>query len=170
MHTRSSLVLRRAVACAAFVVYLIVLFDLTLTGTVPPGQSSSATNVIPFATIGATVSSPLSLGGTVYVLLGNFLMLSPLAVLIVVAQRRAHALLALITFVGVSVTIEWAQWLIPTGRSVDIDDVLLNSSGALLVYVLLARFFPGIQGWMRAPAGVMSSRRNPREKARTTDR
>lgn len=129
-------------------VYAVVLHGLTLTGsalTIPEG--AALVNLVPFRTIIGTVSSPLSLGGTLYVLVGNLLMLSPLAIAAVALKRQPRRLLVLALLAAVAVSIETAQFTLEIGRSADVDDVMLNALGAWTVYLVTWRWLPRLRGW-----------------------
>ena len=71
-------------------------------------------------------------------LAGNVVLLGPAAFAAsVLTQVRWHFIaLASIT---VSATIEIYQWLAGTGRTADVDDVLLNSVGCVLVFAVTRR-------------------------------
>ncbi|WP_233510898.1 VanZ family protein [Actinomadura craniellae] len=71
---------------------------------------------------------------------GNLALLAPLGVLlpIVVSRLRGPLRLALVAAV-VSLTIEVAQGLLVMGRAFDTDDVILNTAGVVLAYLLVGR-------------------------------
>lgn len=77
-------------------------------------------------------------------------MLTPItaAFFLLVSRYRPWMALGLVTCVCVA--IETLQWLLATGRSVDIDDVLLNTLGAWAVYLLLSRYADSLRGWATA--------------------
>lgn len=112
-------------------------------------------NLIPFATIVAQVGSPS--GSARVQLIGNVGLLLPLGLIgpIVMPSLRRAPRFAL-AVLGGSAAIELAQ-LIGTSvglidRSVDIDDVILNVSGALLGW-LLWRVIASLR--MRAPRSAV---------------
>jgi len=78
-----------------------------------------------------------------FMLLGNIIMFIPLGFFPALLWRGWRWWNALLTGFCASVTIEFIQFFI--GRSTDIDDVILNTAGALLgfwMYCLLRALFP----------------------------
>lgn len=70
-------------------------------------------------------------------LLGNFICLMPLSFFLkYIFKKQNHTFLFLITLLLCSFGIEVMQYITKSG-SFDIDDILLNSSGAFLMYLLL---------------------------------
>lgn len=108
-------------------VYLTQVIRLTL---LEPGQGQ--VNLIPFHTIWAYLSdvqAPLSL--RFRNLAGNLVLLVPFGLLLATVTRlRPQRAAALV--VATAAMIEGLQFLMGAGRSVDIDDVILNSIGGLL--------------------------------------
>ena len=111
-------------------------------------------NPVPFRTIGALVARATSTQRSLAI--ANTIMLLPLGVLVPVAfpwfrDWRRFVVLAL----GASVAIEFGQYLQRAlgvaFRSVDIDDVILNTLGAVLGFAI---FCAGawVYGRLRAPA------------------
>jgi hypothetical protein len=89
-------------------------------------------NAIPFRTIGGyLLDGHLPLQIRVRNLAGNVVMLAPLGLALAAVTRWRQARVALCVLV-VSGTIEAWQLLAATGRSVDIDDVILNVAGGLI--------------------------------------
>lgn len=133
---------------AAWLGYVAVLYEGVLSGT---RHTAAATyNLTPFASISDTLSSPLSTSGRVFILGGNLLLLVPLAVLVALVVRRRHVIakIALTAFLA-SLAIEVTQFLLPSGRSADVDDVILNTGGALLAAMIIVRVAPRTVGWFR---------------------
>ncbi|MDX6313556.1 MAG: hypothetical protein QOF44_3020 [Streptomyces sp.] len=72
---------------------------------------------------------------------GNLLLGVPFGVLLpVVAPKARGVLRVLLTTAVVMLLVELVQGAIVTGRAFDIDDVILNTTGALLGYVVLGRW------------------------------
>lgn len=64
----------------------------------------------------------------------------PFGILVpVVAPRTRGVLRVLLLTATVMLLVEFAQGALVTGRAFDIDDVILNTTGALLGYLLLGR-------------------------------
>ncbi|MEU8033137.1 VanZ family protein [Streptomyces sp. NPDC049099] len=71
---------------------------------------------------------------------GNVLLGVPFGVLVPVLAPRARGLLRVLALTAlVMLMVELAQGALVTGRAFDIDDVLLNTAGALLGWLLLGR-------------------------------
>jgi glycopeptide antibiotics resistance protein len=71
---------------------------------------------------------------------GNLLLGAPFGVLLPVAAPKARGVWrVLLTTLTVMVLVELTQGAIVAGRSFDIDDVILNTTGALLGYLVLGR-------------------------------
>lgn len=71
---------------------------------------------------------------------GNLMLLAPLGVLLPVVSTRLRGPLRL-ALIGamVSFSIEILQGLAVPGRAYDIDDVILNTAGVVLAYLLIGR-------------------------------
>ncbi|MET3986883.1 hypothetical protein ABIC27_004780 [Streptomyces sp. PvR034] len=71
---------------------------------------------------------------------GNLLLGVPFGVLLPVLLPRARgAVRVVVATAAVMILVELVQGALVTGRTFDIDDVILNTSGALLGYLLLGR-------------------------------
>lgn len=71
---------------------------------------------------------------------GNIALLMPLGVLLPVLSTRFRGPLRILLAVGlVSLCIETAQGTMIAGRAFDADDVILNTAGAVLAYLLVGR-------------------------------
>jgi VanZ family protein len=71
---------------------------------------------------------------------GNLVLLMPLGVLLPVLSNRFRGPLRILLVVGlVSLCIETAQGTMLAGRAFDADDVILNTVGAVLAYLLVGR-------------------------------
>nr|WP_246353826.1 VanZ family protein [Streptomyces fulvorobeus] len=129
-------VLAMLVAFAAMVGFAVVLARLTLepsAASVPLTHS----NLRPGDSIRAYLAQPVTFD-TVKQLGGNIVMGVPFGVLLPVLVPRTRGLVrvALATAV-VMLLVELVQGALIMGRTFDIDDVLLNTTGALLGYLLL---------------------------------
>ncbi len=125
-------------ACAAMVAFGVLLARLTLqpsTASVP----LTHTNLRPGDSIRDYLAQP-AFRDTVKQLGGNILLGVPFGVLLPVIAPKARGVLrvvAVTTFVMLGV--EVVQGALITGRAFDIDDVVLNTGGALLGYLLIGR-------------------------------
>jgi VanZ family protein len=71
---------------------------------------------------------------------GNLVLLMPLGVLLPVLSNRFRGPLRILLVVGlISLCIETVQGTLLTGRAFDADDVILNTVGAVLAYLLVGR-------------------------------
>lgn len=93
----------------------------------------------------------------------NLLVTVPVAVLIVLLERaRPRFGRAAAVIFGTSLIIELLQFVLNTGRSADVDDLMLNTVGGFAAYVLLTRLtlrrvklgINGAEGSTSARAGV----------------
>ncbi|WAM00451.1 VanZ family protein [Streptomyces sp. Je 1-369] len=126
------------VAFAFMVGFAVVLARLTL----EPSASSEAlthSNFTPGDSIDAYLAQP-AFRDTVKQLGGNILLGVPFGVLlpVVLPRTRGFVRVGLATAVTM-VLVELAQGAFVTGRTFDIDDVILNTAGALLGYLVLGR-------------------------------
>ena len=105
---------------------------------------------VPFRTIGTQLSHGLE-RYEARQLLGNIALFAPLGFLLPVALKRfRRAWPTLLVAAGLSVLIETTQALLP-GHSTDVDDVILNTTGAALGYLAFATI-DGVRRRTLAPA------------------
>lgn len=109
---------------------LIAASVLGILGATMLGGSTvgGSTNLVPGRTIVEELTSGNPLG--LFNVVGNVALFVPLGWLLVLSTTRRHLVVAVVTGVGLSVIIELAQSLI--GRVSDIDDVILNGTGAVV--------------------------------------
>ncbi|WP_225652734.1 VanZ family protein [Streptomyces pseudogriseolus] len=133
--------LRLLVLLCAFVfmvVFAVVLARLTLQPS-PASEALTHTNLHPGRSLRAYLDQP-ALRDAVKQIGGNILLGVPFGVLApVVAPRTRGFLRILVLTAVVMLLVEVAQGALVTGRAFDIDDVILNTAGALLGYLLLGR-------------------------------
>lgn len=127
-----------AVAVVAMTAFAVALARVTLV----PSPSSDAlvhTNLRPGASIRAYLDQP-TVRDSVKQIGGNVLLGVPFGILLPVLFPRARGLVrtAAVTAL-VMILVESAQGAIVEGRAFDIDDVILNTLGALLGYLLIGR-------------------------------
>lgn len=129
-----------AMLCAFIfmVAFAVVLAKLTLQPS-PASEALTHTNLQPGSTLRAYLDQP-ELRDAVKQIGGNVLLGVPFGVLVpVVAPRTRGVLRVLLLTATVMLLVEFAQGAMVTGRAFDIDDVILNTTGALIGYVLLGR-------------------------------
>ncbi|WP_309059170.1 VanZ family protein [Streptomyces sp.] len=133
--------LRLLVMLCAFtfmVVFAVVLARLTLQPS-PASEALTHTNLRPGRSLRAYLDQP-ALRDAVRQVGGNILLGVPFGVLApVVAPRTRGFLRVLLLTAVVMLLVESAQGALVTGRAFDIDDVILNSCGALIGYLLVGR-------------------------------
>ncbi|GHH91762.1 VanZ family protein [Streptomyces capillispiralis] len=129
-----------AMLCAFvfMVVFAVVLARLTLVPS-PASEALTHTNLRPGRSLRAYLDQP-ALRDAVRQIGGNIVLGVPFGVLApVVAPRTRGFLRILLLTAGVMLLVEVAQGALVTGRAFDIDDVILNTGGALIGYLLLGR-------------------------------
>ncbi|WP_327350704.1 VanZ family protein [Streptomyces sp. NBC_01304] len=125
-------------AFAAMVGFGVVLARLTLEPSVA-SASLTHSNLRPGDSIRDYLAQP-EFRDTIKQLGGNLLLGVPFGVLLPVLLPRTRGLLRVtLATAVVMVLVELTQGALVTGRTFDIDDVILNTFGALLGYVLLGR-------------------------------
>ncbi|MEU6335151.1 VanZ family protein [Streptomyces cellulosae] len=125
-------------AFAVMVVFAVVLARLTLQPS-PASEALTHTNLHPGRSLRAYLDQP-GLRDAIKQIGGNILLGVPFGVLApVVAPRTQGFLRILVLTAVVMLLVEVAQGLLVTGRAFDIDDVILNTAGALLGYLLVGR-------------------------------
>lgn len=128
LTTKNHLVLHEEILNLLFIVYILLLFEI-LTGT--ENSNGSGFNIVPFTEI---LRYKVGSKAFIYNVIGNILVFVPFGFFIsryINAKRVGPVLIdALIT----SLTVELVQLQI--GRSFDIDDILLNISGAVIGFLL----------------------------------
>ncbi|WP_240982529.1 VanZ family protein [Streptomyces sp. S3(2020)] len=127
------------VAAFAFMVaFAVVLARLTLEPS-PASEALTHTNLHPGRSLRAYLDQP-ELRDAAKQVGGNLLLGVPFGVLVpVLAPRTRGVLRVLLLTAVVMLLVEFAQGAMITGRAFDIDDVILNTTGALIGYVLLGR-------------------------------
>ncbi|MFD8307383.1 VanZ family protein [Streptomyces sp. NPDC059690] len=143
-------VLAMLVAFAAMVAFAVVLAKLTLEPS-PASASLVHTNLHPGRSIRAYLEQP-ALRDTVKQIGGNILLGIPFGVLVPVVAPRARGLLRVLLLTAVvMLLVEFAQGALVDGRAFDIDDVILNTTGALIGWVLLGRRMGKVHARERVP-------------------
>ena len=97
-------------------------------------------NFIPFKTIFNFISGKYGIKMAIYNIVGNFVMLSPLTILLVLKNKKYENIkLQLIVLLLVTCLIEFLQFIFSVGWF-DIDDIILNLFGALFFFMLFNKF------------------------------
>ena len=126
------------IAFAAMVAFAVALARLTL----EPSPASTALihdNLHPGRSLRAYLDQP-ELRDAVKQIGGNLLLGVPFGVLLPVVFPKTRGILRVLALTAaVMLLVELVQGALITGRSFDIDDVILNTTGALVGYLLLGR-------------------------------
>ncbi|MFE7646916.1 VanZ family protein [Streptomyces phaeoluteigriseus] len=120
------------------VAFAVVLARLTLEPS-PASESLVHSNLRPGQSLQAYLDQP-ELRDAVKQIGGNLLLGVPFGVLVPVLAPRARGLLRVLLLTAtVMLLVEFAQGALVTGRAFDVDDVILNTTGALIGYLLVGR-------------------------------
>ncbi|MGQ4417423.1 VanZ family protein [Streptomyces sp. SAS_269] len=126
------------IAFAFMVAFAVVLARLTLQPS-PASVSLTHSNLHPGRSLSAYFEYA-SWRDTVKQIGGNLLLGVPFGVLVPVLAPRARGMLHVLVLTAlVMLMVELFQGALVTGRAFDIDDVILNTTGALLGWLLLGR-------------------------------
>jgi VanZ family protein len=125
-------------AFAAMVGFAAVLARLTLEPS-PASEALTHNNLHPGRSLDAYLSQP-GLRDAVKQVGGNVLLGVPFGVLLPMLAPKTRGLLRVVLLTAVvMLLVEVVQGAFITGRAFDIDDVILNTTGALVGYLLLGR-------------------------------
>ncbi|WP_127360024.1 VanZ family protein [Actinacidiphila soli] len=121
----------------ALLLYAIALAQVTL---IPVASAADVTynNVVPGRTIRFYIDHS-SISTFLLEIGGNLLLCAPLGILLPLASRRLDGLRQVTLVTGAAMLlVETIQGFLLTGRSFDVDDLILNTAGASLAYTLYA--------------------------------
>ena len=125
-------------AFAVMVAFAVVLAKLTLDPS-PASVSIAHTNLHPGATLKIYLDQP-AFRDAVKQIGGNILLGVPFGILVPVLAPGARGVLRVLLLTAtVMLLVELAQGALVTGRAFDVDDVILNTTGALVGWLLLGR-------------------------------
>ncbi|MEV7505095.1 VanZ family protein [Streptomyces sp. NPDC093018] len=125
-------------AFVLMVAFAVVLAKITLSPS-PASVSLAHSNLHPGRSIRAYLEQP-GLRDAVKQIGGNILLGVPFGVLVPVLAPGARGIWRILLLTAtVMLLVEMAQGAVVTGRAFDVDDVILNTSGALLGYLLVGR-------------------------------
>ncbi|MFJ4690498.1 VanZ family protein [Streptomyces sp. NPDC088766] len=126
------------IAFVFMVGFAVVLARLTLEPS-PASEALVHSNLRPGQSLRAYLDQP-ELRDAVKQIGGNLLLGVPFGVLVPVVAPRARGLVrVLLLTASVMLLVEFAQGALVTGRAFDVDDVILNTTGALIGYLLVGR-------------------------------
>ncbi|MGP4045795.1 VanZ family protein [Streptomyces sp. 2A115] len=125
-------------AFAAMVAFAAALAQLTLQPS-PASESLTHSNLHPGRSLRAYLDQP-ELRDAAKQIGGNLLLGIPFGLLLPVLVPGARGILrVLLLTAAVMLMVELVQGALVTGRAFDVDDVILNTTGALVGYLLLGR-------------------------------
>lgn len=120
------------------VAFAVILARLTLEPS-PASVALTHTNFHPGRSLRAYLDQP-EMRDAIRQIGGNLLLGVPFGILVpVIAPRTRGVLRVLFLTATVMLMVEVAQGALITGRAFDVDDVILNTTGALIGYLLLGR-------------------------------
>ncbi|MFF4750904.1 VanZ family protein [Streptomyces sp. NPDC002514] len=126
------------VAFVCMVAFAVVLARLTLVPS-PASVALTHSNLRPGSSLRAYLDQP-GLRDAAKQIGGNVLLGLPFGVLVPVLAPRARGILHVLLLTAmVMLLVELVQGALITGRAFDIDDVILNTAGALAGYLFLGR-------------------------------
>lgn len=129
-----------AVALILLVAFAAVLAELTLTPS-PASSEIAGSNLQPGHSLRQYAEDYTFLAACKQVG-GNVLMGAPFGLLLPVLVPRRFRMLRVMALTVIMMTVvELAQGAIVEGRAFDVDDVIMNTSGAFLAYLLIGRRF-----------------------------
>ncbi|MGC5565898.1 VanZ family protein [Streptomyces sp. FR-108] len=125
-------------AFAAMVAFAAVLAKLTLQPS-PASEALTHNNIHPGRSLRAYLDQP-ELRDAVKQVGGNIVLGIPFGLLLPLLVPKARGILRVTLLTALAMLlVEVVQGTFITGRAFDIDDVILNTSGALIGYLLLGR-------------------------------
>ncbi|MFI6273871.1 VanZ family protein [Streptomyces sp. NPDC050988] len=126
------------IAFAAMVAFAAALAQITLQPS-PASEALTHSNLHPGRSLRAYLDQP-ELRDAFKQIGGNLVLGIPFGVLLPVLVPKARGILrVLLLTAAVMMMVELVQGAVVTGRAFDVDDVILNTSGALVGYLLLGR-------------------------------
>ena len=135
---------RRNILIIYLIFYVLAIIGFTFANfrdnvLIDMGISKRGVNLIPFSTIKQLLMSPLGLKVALYNIVGNFLMLTPLAILLPLLDDRFKKIKNfLIVTILFGLLIEVSQYITKIG-SFDIDDLMLNVVGSFIIFLIITK-------------------------------
>ena len=123
-------------------IYLTALFGFVFSNARGSDMTNSNImhynyNLIPFKSIVEVINGDLGLKFAIYNIIGNFLMLTPLSLLLPLINNKFKKISKFTIIISVlGLSIELIQYVTNIG-SFDIDDFILNLTGAIVFYILI---------------------------------
>ncbi|WP_431964451.1 VanZ family protein [Actinacidiphila sp. bgisy160] len=156
-----------ALAFAAMVVFGAVLARATLAPSYA-SEGLAHANLQPGASL-RRYYERYTVAGAVRQVGGNVLLGMPFGVLLPVLAPKARGALRVVVTTGlVMILVELAQGAVVQGRAFDVDDVIMNTAGALLGYLLFGRRLGRVVHQVRPAAPGHAPEAKPAGGARTS--
>lgn len=135
---------RKRILIIYLLFYLLTVIGFTFSNfrnniLIDKGISNRGYNLIPFISIKQMLNTPLGLKVGLYNIIGNFLMLIPLAILLpLIFDRYKKTKYYIKIIISFCLTIEILQHITKTGNF-DIDDLILNIVGSFIFYLIILK-------------------------------
>lgn len=131
IYNKQKIVIYKEILTFCFILYILFLYYIVTF----QDNNYGTNNFIPFKEIFRyEITSTLFLKNVV----GNILLFVPLGLFMTYYIKNKSFIITLILTIFISCTIEFAQYVI--GRTADIDDIILNSAGGLLGYIIYSKW------------------------------
>lgn len=135
---------RKRILITYLIFYILAVLGFTFANfrdniLIDKGISERGVNLIPFSSIHQMLNSPLGLKVALYNIMGNFLMLTPLAILLPLIDDRLKKIKYYLLVISIfSFSIEIIQHITEIG-SFDIDDLILNVTGSFILFIIITK-------------------------------
>lgn len=131
IYNKQKIVIYKEILTFCFILYILFLYYIVTF----QDNNYGTNNFIPFKEIFRyEITSTLFLKNVV----GNILLFVPLGLFMTYYIKNKSFIITLILTIFISCTIEFTQYVI--GRTADIDDIILNSAGGLLGYIIYSKW------------------------------
>lgn len=131
IYNKQKIVIYKEILTFCFILYILFLYYIVTF----QDNNYGTNNFVPFKEIFRyEITSSLFLKNVV----GNILLFVPLGLFVTYYVKNKNFIITLILTIFISCTIEFTQYII--GRTADIDDIILNSIGGLLGYVIYSKW------------------------------
>lgn len=127
LYNRKKIILHKELMMLIFIIYILLLYYIVTF----QDSNYGTNNFIPFKEMFRyNITSPLFLKNVI----GNVILFIPLGLFVTLYIKNKTFILTLILSIIISLSIEFIQSMI--GRTMDIDDVILNATGGMVGYFI----------------------------------
>lgn len=127
LYNRKKIILHKELIMLIFIIYILLLYYIVTF----QDSNYGTNNFIPFKEMFRyNITSPLFFKNVI----GNVVLFIPLGLFVTLYIKNKTFILTLILSIIISLSIEFIQSMI--GRTMDIDDVILNATGGILGYFI----------------------------------